>query len=750
MYNSQRSSAVTLDAEYTYAYAGVVSGTTTYDSTHEVVIFSETDISYLQGRSDITASAWSVAGVGAGIKIAKVVVKRTAAPTGTVSNVGTVVTGVGTNFTQCAQVGGSLILSNDQRWVKTITSDLVLTLDAAPGANYSGISYNTVGVIKARTVSNGTLPELPRSYVLPLNDPAEVQTTLNTRCFLYDAGLELMVMASTGNTALGDRLVTGITTTMNTTDSLGGYSGALAFHTHAYNITLGAGFSTIRSGAEAWVGYALAAYYKKTGNATALSTAISMATFLNSLRIAASTANDYRAGLVMGGPDVSWVSVEHNLDCYFFFKRLYEVTGTATWRTAQTEIATGLLANCYDMTLTRFLQGTTATDKDYAEPLDVYSWAGCLLLDQKENAKAVAVANRMFTRFYVSGKTIALENTLPQFYNQTYEDATSMAGMRTYTTTTDGETGDTYVAPPESIWQEGTQGVLLFLKRLRSRGLDNQVTNFSQYETNLLNTQSQIYKNNVHGGLLAWTASDRLLPYEFQVWEALAPTCWRWLVQTDPNIIFPSKFGWGSITMKQLEDWVRTRTDTVTEGALTEKMFLDWTNWTVAELVPKTYRNNNYITSTELGTWTSFNLSSLAIRKIEKLVDATNGQIMQVRPQEFERIQSLPEMYAHAAFWTQHGETLNIFYGSSLMPGVCTLYHHKVPTFATSRESNLDIDDTYAALVIDKVTEHVLEWKRSWQQGKVRLTSFAQGVTHFFSSTETRFDREDVYFGMGS
>ena len=168
--------------------------------------------------------------------------------------------------------------------------------------------------------------------------------------------------------------------------------------------------------------------------------------------------------------------------------------------------------------------------------------------------------------------------------------------------------------------------------------------------------------------------------------------------------------GWGTVYQWQVEDWVRIRTHTQLEDRLTEQMFIDWTNWAVQSLVPKLGRNKFYITTSSLGVGTSFSLSSLKMRGIEKVVDATNGLVLPDEPQDFEL--DLPSIYTNSAFWVQEGETLRIAYGDNLTGGSVTLYYYRVPTLIDSRNDVLDIENSYVSHVLEYCVNQVEEWKR--------------------------------------
>src|ERR1019366_2774512 len=49
--------------------------------------------------------------------------------------------------------------------------------------------------------------------------------------------------------------------------------------------------------------------------------------------------------------------------------------------------------------------------------------------------------------------------------------------------------------------------------------------------------QFAILQATGNGSLLAYSLAARSLPYEFEVWPALAPTAWMWLVATNPSLL---------------------------------------------------------------------------------------------------------------------------------------------------------------------------------------------------------------------
>jgi len=515
----------------TSSYMVVTAGNFVAGTTYKIVSIGTTDFTLVGASSNTIGLSFVATGAGTGTGTAS-----TINASGTISCSTNVVTGVGTLFTTEAQVGGTLYVNNERRYIQSIQSDTQLTLWVNLSTAITDQTFTLIGPPVARTISNGTPPSLPVSFKMPVNDPDTDQSGLGTKNYTYDAALFLLVCAQNQNFTVGNGVVDALNTINAYADTNLGTVGAMPFSANAFNLSMG-DMSTIRSGTAAWVGMALCEYYKVSNYAPALTLATKIGTYLLSRQVSRFAVNDRRGGLVTLGQNgltiSTQVSTEHNIDSYFFFKALYPLSQNIVDRQAYLDIQYGLLNNLYDGTLNRFLQGTSATNGDYGEALDVYSWGGCFLLDSNEHDKAVAVAIRMLQKFYVSGKTTVLENNYPTQFNQTYTNATVANGMRTYAVTTDGDVTTSYVSPPNSIWQEGTQGALLFLNRL------NNAT-FLSNVSDLAAGQDIIYNTAGNGDIIEFTSSSRLLPYEFQVWPALAAGCWWWLRSVASSLLFPS------------------------------------------------------------------------------------------------------------------------------------------------------------------------------------------------------------------
>jgi hypothetical protein len=188
----------------------------------------------------------------------------------------------------------------------------------------------------------------------------------------------------------------------------------------------------VRMGAVAWVGYALAYYLQARAleNRDFVSkdplgiqyrrSAESIARFVLARQVP--DGPDPRAGLVTGGtgssvvaledgaarpteiPDsaaVEWVSMEHNIDAWYFLRDLGRITGDARYSDAAERIRARVL-DLWSEKDGQFLQGIHADrTHDTALPLDAASWGAIFLLSQGREAQAERCLEVMESRFAV-------------------------------------------------------------------------------------------------------------------------------------------------------------------------------------------------------------------------------------------------------------------------------------------------------------------------------------------------------------
>ncbi len=347
---------------------------------------------------------------------------------------------------------------------------------------------------------------------------------------------------------------------------------SLSFSYDTYNGQVDQAY--IRAGSMAWVVYAYCVYMRLSQDFSPVFALQGMINFLLTLQ---STAADLTQGLFYEGYGryqdpgyqfipgiVPTVSTEHQIDLWFAFQRAASVlpvaatsltkvqqinsaqansllaTASAAYAGAAS-IDASLLANLYipasGNTPGRFAQGATGNTLDTSLALDASGhWAAIWAHATARDDIALQCVEFVYTRFLEANQTITLSNQANS-YNQTYQVTTPFSGMKPYSDSTGGYSGS-----PATVWQEGTWGMILMLLDLSSiPGLADFFagigTTTDAVLTTLISSQATILQATGNGSLLAYSQAARALPYEFEVWPALAPTAWMWLVATNPSLL---------------------------------------------------------------------------------------------------------------------------------------------------------------------------------------------------------------------
>ncbi len=186
----------------------------------------------------------------------------------------------------------------------------------------------------------------------------------------------------------------------------------------------------VRTGTLAWVGYAMALYQRQARDASFQASAEKIGSYLKGLQLS--------SGSLRGGPDVSWVSTEHNVDAYFFYRELYRLTGNSAYLTTAGQIKNSLLTNHWvktSKTSGHFLQGVG----DPTPALDANSWGAIFL-------SAVGRATEA---------TQAL-----QYVESAFKNTQKISG------TSARISGYSPDAAKKTVWLEGTAGVAVAYQRL--------------------------------------------------------------------------------------------------------------------------------------------------------------------------------------------------------------------------------------------------------------------------------------------
>ena len=272
--------------------------------------------------------------------------------------------------------------------------------------------------------------QLARSYAIPADDPS--YNRLLDWAWTYDSAVAAAAFVVSDDKSNAAQLLDQLTALQYTDGSL----------EIAFNTTTGEGARVFRSGTVAWLGLAAASY--------------DQAFDANRYRDAQQRAADYllslqtTSGLIQGGPDVKWVSTQHNLIAYVFLARLAnelkaagKTTTAARYQAAATTIATAINTNLLvaDKSGTHFLQGLN----DTAQALDVQALGAMYLqgIGQPElAAQVLAYAQATFAVAERSVKESSDEDT----YNMTYAAGGPFAGYAPYA----GEDA------PDVLWAEAS------------------------------------------------------------------------------------------------------------------------------------------------------------------------------------------------------------------------------------------------------------------------------------------------------
>ncbi len=206
----------------------------------------------------------------------------------------------------------------------------------------------------------------------------------------------------------------------------------------------------------------------------------------------------------------------------------------------QAQVWQGLIEDVrfYDVALTADgVAGLFTLGIDSSEALDASGhWAALLAHANGRDDVALQCAEFAYSTFLVTNQTVAL-SSLPNSYNEAFQVTTPFSGMKPYSDSPGGYSGS-----PASVWQEGSWGMILMLLDLYDiTGLADFFTSLNTTIdaalTTLITGQATISQASGNGSLLAYSLAARGLPYEFDIWPALAPTAWMWLVATNPNLL---------------------------------------------------------------------------------------------------------------------------------------------------------------------------------------------------------------------
>lgn len=335
---------------------------------------------------------------------------------------------------------------------------------------------------------------LIRSYNVPIDDPVNT-LGIDRRSWIYDNALAVFAFSMAGDQSRASSI-------LSTLSQLQNGDGSLAF---SYDVFTGPLDETKRSGSIAWVGDSAIKYEETFGDKSYRNLAVSIAEYLL-------TQQDKSTGSIKGGPDVNWYSTEHNIDAYFFFRNLGNLTGNSRYLKVASSIEHALLTYHWNASEKRFNQGIN----DPAAALDTNSW-GSIFLEAIGRDDLAKTATDYLKNFEVNNVSMNLSEN-EDSYNKSFESTSNISGYKPY--------GNGYSDAPNVVWSEGTWGVInLFLRQ----GKD---------VSTLVNSMFAMQNADPEGGLVYTNKGYAPFPYEFHVWPSVAGTAWQYITFKDPKGIW--------------------------------------------------------------------------------------------------------------------------------------------------------------------------------------------------------------------
>jgi len=337
------------------------------------------------------------------------------------------------------------------------------------------------------TGATGSL-SLVRSYAIPPDDPSAAR--LANLSWTYDSAVAAIAFTETGNSGQAQQL-------LDQLQALQRSDGSIDF---AFNVSNGQSIPQFRTGTVAWAGLAAADYRANTCSTRYDPLAYGAAKWLLTQQDTSQTDAGY--GLLVGGPDVSWSSTQHNLVARAFFARLADAidlkltsgkgkcsggltgltstqatTFSTQLRAAVTLIDAGINRQLY-VRLTPATTGRSATAgtayfregvNDDVRPVDAQALGAAWLLGLGRDQDAQAVLNYTDQSMLVTGRSVT-KSSDPATYNQTYSGTGPYTGYRPYADS----------SSPNVLWIEGTLE-MVFAKNelgLDTSSLDASVTSW--------------------------------------------------------------------------------------------------------------------------------------------------------------------------------------------------------------------------------------------------------------------------------
>lgn len=429
---------------------------------------------------------------------------------------------------------------------------------AAQGASpYAAANGEALDWLRGRIVPNATIPEPQaerRHFVLSYEIPPESPDYryISGRSIVYDDALAVIAftMAKDYRSALS--VLSALR--RNARDDGGfwfGYNTQNAWPSAEDSVG-----AIERSGATAWLGYS-AVYYLRSRDSdepgylsankeakAILAMARSVAEYLIGLQV--KDARDIRYGLVLGGrasyafayvgtgveeildeDPIEWVSAEHNIDAFFFFRDLGRLTGDPRYADVAALIRDGLF-RLWDASKGQYSQGFKAAARDTILALDCASWGAIFSLSTGKGDYAGTCAKAIESRYRSdglasdsdTGSGVKVAGYKPYARAPVYEGAPDEV-FRFYFP---GERDPTW-KKFRAVWSEGSFGVAMAYLKLGKRDEAARIID-------------EMLKLRSPGG--GFRYCSREIPHLFVTYPSVASTAWFSIVASawaDPAVL---------------------------------------------------------------------------------------------------------------------------------------------------------------------------------------------------------------------
>ena len=349
--------------------------------------------------------------------------------------------------------------------------------------------------------------QLIRSFDIPVGDPS--YDRLLNWSWTYDSAVTATAFASVGLQDQAGRLLDQLA-------ALQRKNGSIEF---AFDVNSGESSGTVRSGSVGFAAIAFTDYDAQFADSRYLDSARRAADYLLSLRTG--------DGLVRGGPDVKWVSTQHNVIALIALTGLAEQlqeqgddAGAATYRDAAKGIANGIDSRLIvrdDGGLAHFREGVG----DDVVPLDTQALGIIYAIFRRDDDLAKQVYEFAQQNFAVADRSIELSQK-PATYNRTYQASGPFSGYRPYL----GKRA------PDVLWFEGTAEMRF-------------VSTFLGQPTDALDASMNAWWGVTRKQGLAPLGADRTVTRnaynEYHVWPTAAAGAWAVLsgAATDTDWAIP-------------------------------------------------------------------------------------------------------------------------------------------------------------------------------------------------------------------